>query len=55
LIGTDLGDLLETRRVDPRQGGSEGDGNRWAAATEDEARKMAEQLMSTDERWRPMD
>jgi hypothetical protein len=45
----------ESWTVQARQGGSEGDGKRWAAATEDEARKMAEQLMRTDERWRPMD
>jgi hypothetical protein len=40
--------------VEARQGGSEGHSQRWAAATEDEAGKMAEQLMRTDERWRPM-
>jgi hypothetical protein len=44
----------ESWTVEVRQSGSEGDGKRWAAATEDEARKMAEQLMRTDERRRPM-
>ena len=45
----------ESWAVEARQGGIEGESKRWTAATEDEATKIAEQLMRTDERWRPMD
>ena len=45
----------ESWAVEARQGGPEGESKRWAAGTEDQARKMAEHLMRTDERWRSMD
>jgi hypothetical protein len=33
--------------------GTEGDAKRWAAASADEAKMIAAQLMRSDERWRP--
>jgi hypothetical protein len=40
----------ESWTVEARQGGPEGEAKRWAAGSKDEAVKMAEQLMCTDER-----
>jgi hypothetical protein len=50
----EIHDEPESWVVEAREGGSEGHSQRWAARSEDEAGKMAEQLMRTDERWRPM-
>jgi hypothetical protein len=44
----------ESWLVEARQGGPEGESKRFAAASEGEARHIADQLMHTDERWRSM-
>jgi hypothetical protein len=44
----------ESWAVEARQGGPEGESQRWPAASASEAEMMAEQLMRTDERWRRM-
>ena len=44
----------ESWTLEARQGGTGGKPKRWAATTEDDATKIAEQLIRTDERWRPM-
>jgi hypothetical protein len=45
----------ESCTVEARQGGPEGEAKRWPAETEDQARKMAEQLMRMHKRRRSMD
>ena len=45
----------ESWAVEARQGGPEGESQRWRAASETEARSIAEQLMQTNERWRLME
>lgn len=42
--------MPESWTVEARRGGPEGEAKRWTAATKDEAGKMAEQLMRTNER-----
>ena len=44
----------ESWAVEARQGGPEGEAKRWRAASETEAKNIADQLMRTDERWREM-
>ena len=44
----------ESWAVEARQGGPEGEAQRWCAASEIEAKSIADQLMRTDERWREM-
>lgn len=44
----------ESWAVEARQGGPEGEAKRWRAASEADAKNIADQLMRTDERWREM-
>lgn len=44
----------ESWSVEARQGGAEGQSKRFQAADEAEAKHIASQLMSTDEKWREM-
>jgi hypothetical protein len=45
----------ESWTVEAREGGPEGKSQRWRAASQDQAQQIADQLMRSDERWRPMD